>query len=133
MRRLLLLVVAIIVYGSLYPWQFTFAGRPEPVSVLLHSWPHAWDRFVTRDVAINVLLYMPLGAVACLAWLRRFPRAIDERGLELDAPRRRAGQDCSSRFQAITTTPRPSRSRSSQTQRASARPVRGPPRYALHR
>jgi hypothetical protein len=41
---------------------------------------------------------------------------------------RTACQDCSSRFQAITSTPRPSRSRSSQTQRASARPVRGPPR-----
>src|ERR1039458_1305909 len=75
MRRLLLLVVAIVVYGSLYPWHFIFAGRPEPVAVLLHSWPRAWDRFVTRDVVLNVLLYLPLGAVACLAWLRRFPRA----------------------------------------------------------
>ncbi|HEY1221047.1 MAG TPA: VanZ family protein, partial [Bryobacteraceae bacterium] len=50
-------------------------GRPEPVSLLLHSWPAVWDRFVLRDVVINVLLYMPLGAVACLAWLPRFPRA----------------------------------------------------------
>ena len=75
MRRLLLLVVAIVVYGSLYPWHFTFTGRPEPVPVLLHSWPAVWNRFVARDVAINVLLYMPLGAAACLAWLTRFPRA----------------------------------------------------------
>ncbi|MFZ0936270.1 MAG: VanZ family protein [Bryobacteraceae bacterium] len=75
MRRLLLLVVAIVVYGSLYPWHFTFAGRPEPVAVLLHSWPAVWDRFLLRDVVINVLLYMPLGAVACLVWLPRFPRA----------------------------------------------------------
>ena len=75
MRRLLLLVVAIVVYGSLYPWHFTFAGRPEPVWLLLHSWPAVWDRFVLRDVAINVLLYMPVGAVACLAWLPRSPRA----------------------------------------------------------
>ncbi len=75
MRRLLLLVVAVIVYGSLYPWHFTFAGRPEPVSVLLHSWPAVWDRFMLRDVVINVLLYMPVGAVACLVWLPRFPRA----------------------------------------------------------
>src|ERR1035438_221411 len=74
MRRLLLLVVAIVVYGSLYPWHFTFAGRPEPLSVLLHSWPHEWDRFMLRDVVLNVLLYMPLGAVACLAWLPRSPR-----------------------------------------------------------
>jgi VanZ family protein len=75
MRRLLLLVIGVIVYGSLYPWHFTFAGRPEPVSVLLHSWPHVWDRFVLRDVVLNVVLYMPLGAVACLAFLPRFPRA----------------------------------------------------------
>ncbi|HEY9141472.1 MAG TPA: VanZ family protein [Bryobacteraceae bacterium] len=75
MRRLLLLVVAIVVYGSLYPWHFTFAGRPDPLSVLLHSWPAVWDRFLLRDVAINVLLYMPVGAVACLVWLPRFPRA----------------------------------------------------------
>ncbi|HEY1221492.1 MAG: VanZ family protein [Bryobacteraceae bacterium] len=75
MRRLLLLVVAIVVYGSLYPWHFTFAGRPEPISVLLHSWPAEWNRFVVRDVVINVVLYIPLGAVACLAWLPRFPRA----------------------------------------------------------
>lgn len=75
MRRLLLVVVAIIVYGSLYPWHFTFAGRPEPLPVLLHSWPTVWDRFVTRDVVLNVLLYMPLGAIGCLVWLPRFPRA----------------------------------------------------------
>jgi VanZ family protein len=75
MRRLLLLVVAIIVYGSLYPWHFEFAGRPDAVTVLLHSWPTAWDRFLLRDVVINVLLYVPLGAVACLAWLPRWPRA----------------------------------------------------------
>ncbi|MGO9228289.1 MAG: VanZ family protein [Bryobacteraceae bacterium] len=75
MRRLLLLVVAIVVYGSLYPWHFVFAGRPEPVPVLLHSWPTVWDRFVLRDVVINVLLYVPVGAVACLAWRPRWPRA----------------------------------------------------------
>jgi len=75
MRRLLLLVAIIIVYGSLYPWHFTFAGRPEPLSVLLHSWPPAWNRFVFRDIVLNVVLYMPLGAIAYVAWMPRFPRA----------------------------------------------------------
>jgi VanZ family protein len=75
MRRLLLLVVAVIIYGSLYPWHFVFAGRPEPVLLLLHSWPALWDRFLLRDLVINVLLYVPVGAVACLVWLPRFPRA----------------------------------------------------------
>ena len=75
MRRLLLLVVAIVVYGSLYPWHFVFAGRPEPVPVLLHSWPAIWNRFLLRDVAINVMLYVPVGAVACLALRPRWPSA----------------------------------------------------------
>ena len=75
MRRLLLLVAAIVVYGSLYPWHFTFAGRPEPFSLLLHSWPAVWNRFMLRDVVTNVLLYMPVGAVACLALRQRWPRA----------------------------------------------------------
>jgi len=75
MRRVLLLMVAIVVYGSLYPWHFAFTGRPEPVALLLHSWPNEWNRFVLRDVVINVVLYVPLGAAACLAWLPRFPRA----------------------------------------------------------
>ena len=75
MRRLLLLVVLIVVYGSLYPWHFAFAGRPEPVSLLLHSWPAEWSRFLLRDIVINVLLYVPVGAVACLALRPRWPRA----------------------------------------------------------
>jgi VanZ family protein len=75
MRRLLLLVVAIVVYGSLYPWHFVFTGRPEPISLLLHSWPTVWDRFLLRDVVINVLLYVPVGAAAYLAWRPRWPRA----------------------------------------------------------
>lgn len=75
MRRLLLLVVAVIVYASLYPWHFAFAGRPEPFSLLLLSWPAAWNRFAVRDVVLNVLVYVPLGAAACLAWLPSMPRA----------------------------------------------------------
>ena len=74
MRRLLLLVVAVIVYASLYPWHFVFAGRPEPFSLLLHSWPAVWNRFTLRDVVVNVVVYVPLGAAACLAWLPRMPR-----------------------------------------------------------
>jgi len=74
MRRLLLLVVAITVYGSLYPWQFALSGHHEPVAALLHSWPAAWSRFVIRDVVINLTLYVPLGALACLVCLPRLQR-----------------------------------------------------------
>jgi VanZ family protein len=72
---LLLLAIALIVYGSLYPWQFDFSRHVNPLFLLLHSWPNGWDRFVLRDVAINVLLYVPVGALAVLSLrTRRRPR-----------------------------------------------------------
>jgi VanZ family protein len=74
--RLLLPVIALIVYGSLYPWHFDF-GRagPNPFWMLLHSWPATFDRFALRDAAVNVLLYCPLGITAYLAMVRRHARA----------------------------------------------------------
>src|SRR5262249_52364222 len=53
----------LIVYGSLYPWDF----RPAPASpldILLASTQISLDRYALRDVAVNLILYMPLGAVA---------------------------------------------------------------------
>jgi hypothetical protein len=63
----LLLVVALIVYGSLYPFAFDFHHAANPLTVLLHSWPEGFDRFVLRDAVINLLLYAPLGVAAFLA------------------------------------------------------------------
>jgi VanZ family protein len=71
----LLLVVALIVYGSLYPFAFDFHRAANPLTVLLHSWPASFDRFVLRDAVINLLLYAPLGVAAFLAALRRHSRA----------------------------------------------------------
>ena len=77
MKRLLLLVIALIVYGSLYPWQFDWWRSSEsPLDVLLRSWPRHIDRFLLRDVALNLLLYMPLGLTAFLALARRHSRAL---------------------------------------------------------
>jgi len=71
----LLLVVALIVYGSLYPWQFDWWRSSEsPLDVLLRSWPSYVDRFLLRDVAINLLLYFPLGMAAFLTVARRHSR-----------------------------------------------------------
>jgi len=73
--RLLLLVIALIVYGSLYPWHFDFdSSGANPLWVLLHAWPGSIDRFVLRDAAINLLLYFPL------AWPHswRRPGAMDD-------------------------------------------------------
>jgi VanZ family protein len=75
--RLLLLVIALIVYGSLYPWHFDFdRSGANPLWVLLHAWSHGIDRLVLRDAAINLLLYFPLGMAAFLAAARRHGRFV---------------------------------------------------------
>ena len=75
MYRLLLLVIALIVYGSLYPWHFDFdSSGANPLWVLAHAWPRGIDRWVLRDAAINLLLYFPLGMSAFLAAARRHGR-----------------------------------------------------------
>jgi VanZ family protein len=35
--------------------------------VLIHSWPTRIDRFLVRDIAVNLLLYMPVGVFGFLA------------------------------------------------------------------
>ena len=63
MKRILLLVVGLILYGSFYPWQFHSANLVEsPLWILLHSWPQAFARADARDAAINLALYVPFGA-----------------------------------------------------------------------
>ena len=75
MLGLLAIVVAFIVYGSLYPFQFDF-GRTDasPLMILLHAWPAQINRFAWRDAGVNVLLYFPLGLTAVLVLMRRLPR-----------------------------------------------------------
>jgi hypothetical protein len=61
-------VVALIVYGSLYPWDFHSTQlAANPLWVLIHSWPTRIDRFLLRDIAVNVLIYMPVGVFGFLA------------------------------------------------------------------
>ncbi len=71
MPGLLLLVVGLIVYGSLYPWQFDFGRHVNAWRLLLDSWPGTFTRYVARDIALNVLLYVPLGVTAFLALRRK--------------------------------------------------------------
>jgi VanZ family protein len=66
--RIFLIVIALIVYGSLYPWDFHSGQRAAgPLWVLIHSWPTQIDRYLVRDIAVNVLLYMPVGVFGFLA------------------------------------------------------------------
>ena len=72
---LLVLVVLLILYGSLYPWEFEPLRDTSPFTVLLHSWDLELNRFILRDIAVNVTLYLPLGFIGYLV-LRRPRRRI---------------------------------------------------------
>jgi VanZ family protein len=71
LRRLFLLVAALIVYGSLFPWKF------HPLDPRLHVWaqmlvnvPDHLDRWFFKDLLVNVILYVPLGFTGALAFAR---------------------------------------------------------------
>ena len=67
---LLAFVVLLILYGSLYPWEFEPLRDTDPLTVLLHSWNFELNRFILRDIAVNVTLYLPLGFVGYLVFRR---------------------------------------------------------------
>lgn len=74
MYRIFLIVIALVVYGSLYPWDFHSAQlAASPLWVLTHSWPTHIDRFLVRDIAVNLLVYMPVGVFGFLALRQNFP------------------------------------------------------------
>jgi VanZ family protein len=71
LRRVFLVITLFIVYGSLYPWNFHPAlSNESPLFTLLHAWPEHFDRFLLKDIPINLLLYVPFGASAYLAFSR---------------------------------------------------------------
>ena len=75
MKRLSFLVVVLIVYGSLYPWQFqAWRSSENPFDVVLRGWPSHVDRYLLRDLIINLSLYFPLGLTAYCAIARRHSR-----------------------------------------------------------
>jgi VanZ family protein len=71
LSRILLAVVLLIAYGSLYPWHFAAHALPaSPLSILFHSWRAGSDRRFIADVAVNIVLYLPLGAAGYLAFAK---------------------------------------------------------------
>lgn len=69
MPRILFIIAALIVYGSLFPFDFHYhplAGNP----LLIMGRIPPLDRFAIRDAAINLALYVPLGAAAFLQLCR---------------------------------------------------------------
>lgn len=77
MAALLAIAIALILYGTLSPFQFDFTrAHGNPFFTLLHTWPARFDRFAVRDGALNIAMLLPLGAVAYLAIARRLGRAM---------------------------------------------------------
>jgi VanZ family protein len=76
LHRLLVFVVLLIVHGSLYPWHFQAPPRPaDPNLFSLQSWTAlAMNRYVVRDTAVNLVLYLPLGLFGFLALSRQTRR-----------------------------------------------------------
>jgi len=71
---LFIAVLALITYGSLYPWHFVAAQPPHsPLWMLFHSLPKTFDRYFWRDIVVNIVLYIPAGLTGHLAF-RRFGR-----------------------------------------------------------
>jgi VanZ family protein len=70
--RLLLLTIGLIVYGSLYPWQF----RPKPVAANpLTAFADSWkrtlpQRVLIRDACINIAIYLPVGILGHFVFAR---------------------------------------------------------------
>src|SRR5690348_2652545 len=72
MRRILFIVIALILYGSFYPWDFHYRHLvADPLFLILHSWPDRLSRNLLRDALLNVLIYIPLGAAAFMTLARR--------------------------------------------------------------
>jgi VanZ family protein len=65
--RALLIVVALIVYGCLYPFSF-HPMPPQGWNLFWQVAPSVLTRFIARDALINVLLYLPFGILAFLAF-----------------------------------------------------------------
>ena len=62
MGRILLLILILIVYGSLYPFDFQTRGLSLSAAWrLLYSWPTDFDRSIIIDIVLNILIYLPLG------------------------------------------------------------------------
>jgi VanZ family protein len=73
----LLVAIAIIAYGSLYPFHFEITERAaNPLLAVWQGWPAEWTRYVLRDVVLNVILYVPPGLAAAMVFLRRHSRTM---------------------------------------------------------
>jgi len=77
--RILLIVSALIAYGSLYPFDFTVPGSAADAwGTLLHDWSMTTSR---GDALGNLALFLPLGFIGVFAFPGRSPVAVMRLGL----------------------------------------------------
>ncbi len=69
MGLMLCITIAVIVYGSLYPFDFHAPITHRTLWETLNTWPSGVDRFTVRDVAINIFIYLPVGLFGSL-WMK---------------------------------------------------------------
>ncbi len=75
MGRVLFLILALLAYGSLFPWHFEFSSAAgNPLWVVWRGWPAEWTRYILRDVVLNIVIYTPFGFAAALVFRRRHSR-----------------------------------------------------------
>ena len=75
MAGLLATIVALILYVTLSPFDFHFAGAPgSALQHLLHSWPRRTSWAFARDAVLNIALFLPLGVAACVTYARHWSR-----------------------------------------------------------
>jgi VanZ family protein len=77
LSRIFLATVCLIIYGSLYPWHFHARElTSNPAWILVHAWPSNFDAAQIKDIAINILLYTPLGLFGFLSLSRTRRKAV---------------------------------------------------------
>ena len=70
MRRLFVVLCALLVYGSFYPWQFRWTNGISLQQALLRvfqSWPAEYSTGILQDISLNLVVYIPLGLIGYLA------------------------------------------------------------------
>jgi VanZ family protein len=68
LSRIFFATILLIIYGSLYPWHFHARELgSNPAWILVHSWPSHVGATQIKDIAINILLYTPLGLFGFLS------------------------------------------------------------------
>jgi VanZ family protein len=69
LSRIFLATIFLVIYGSLYPWEFHRRElSADPLWILFHSWPGQFGLTEIKDIVVNIALYAPLGMFGFLSF-----------------------------------------------------------------